>query len=226
MKKLIILFIALLLLVLTACSDNENRTNEEKQTTQEKDTTSKSDAAEEEDITQEKNEDTNQQNVDVDKGLLNVEITLPATMFEGQDIESVISDAKKEGVKEVVKNDDGSLTYKMSKQKHKEMLGELEAEVNKSIEETKNSEEYKSIKDITHNDALTEFTVVVDRNAYENSMDGVAILGLGISGAMYQTFAGGVPDSQNVTISIMDETTQEVFDKITYPDDLEHDNEK
>ncbi|MDQ0227827.1 hypothetical protein [Metabacillus niabensis] len=208
MKKLIITFILLMMFIPTACSDNDNRTNEEK------------------DTTQEKKEGAKQPNVDVDKGLLNVEITVPATMFEGEDIDTVISNAKKEGVKEVVKNDDGSLTYKMSKEKHKEMVEELEAEINKTIQETKKSGEYKSIKDITHNDTFSEFIVVVDRDAYENSLDGVAILGLGMSGVMYQTFNGGEPNSNKVTITIKDQTTEEVFDEIIYPDALEHDNEK
>lgn len=55
----------------------------------------------------------------MDKGLLNVEVTIPATLYKGQDIDSIISEAKNSGIKEVIKNDDGSLTYKMSKSEHK-----------------------------------------------------------------------------------------------------------
>ena len=43
---------------------------------------------------------------------------------------------------------------------------------------------------------------------------------------MYQTFNGGEPNSNKVTITIKDQTTEEVFDEIIYPDALEHDNEK
>lgn len=40
--------------------------------------------------------------VEVDKGLFNVEGTLPASLFEGEDIDSAIKEAKAEGVKEVI----------------------------------------------------------------------------------------------------------------------------
>lgn len=54
----------------------------------------------------------------VDKGLLNVEITMPASFVEGEDIDNTIKEAEAEGI-EVTKNGDGSLTYKMSKSEHK-----------------------------------------------------------------------------------------------------------
>ena len=68
----------------------------------------------------------------MDKGLLNVEVTLPASMFEGEDMDSSIAEAEKEGIK-VTRNDDGSATYKMSKGKHKEMMKEMEAELQKPL---------------------------------------------------------------------------------------------
>ncbi|MGG3891757.1 hypothetical protein [Metabacillus fastidiosus] len=195
MKKMTFILFALLLMIFSACSNNTNE--DEKSGKQEKEET-----------------------VDVKKGLLNVEITLPASMFEDQDIDTVIADAKKEGVTEVTKNEDGSLTYKMTKAKHKEMMQELEKSILETIEETKNSKDYVSIKDITHNDSFSEFTLVVDKAKYENSMDGFAALGLGMSGMMYQIYNGSDPDTK-VKIFIKDEATQEVFDETVYPDALE-----
>lgn len=164
------------------------------------------------------------QSVDVDKGLLSVKLTIPASMFEGEDIDKVIDEAKKEGIK-VTKNNDGSLTYKMSKAKHKEMMKEMKANIAKSVEETKKSDDYTSIKDITYNDNFSEFTLVVDKAKYENSMDGFAAIGLGMSGMMYQLYNGVDPDKYKVTINIKDQATNKVFDTLVYPDDLE-DEEK
>ncbi|MED4531796.1 hypothetical protein [Metabacillus fastidiosus] len=194
MKKMAFILFALLLTILSACSNNASE--------------------------DEKSDKKAEETVDVKKGLLNVEITLPASMFEGQDIDTVIADAKKEGVTEVTKNEDGSLTYKMTKAKHKEMMQELEKSILETIEETKNSKDYVSIKDITHNDSFSEFTLIVDKAKYENSMDGFAALGLGMSGMMYQIYNGSDPDTK-VKIFIKDEATQEVFDETVYPDDLE-----
>src|SRR5690606_22664325 len=167
-------------------------------------------------------EQSQNENIEVDKGLLNVEITLPADMFEGEDIEQVIADAKEDGVKEVIQNEDGSLTYKMSKAKHKEMMKEMETSINETIEDMKTSEEYPSIKDITHNKDFTEFTVIVNKSEFENGWDGFAVFGLGISGAYYQLFNGVSEEDYKITISLQDEATGEVFDKTVYPDDLEN----
>jgi hypothetical protein len=133
----------------------------------------------------------------------------------------VVTDAKEEGVEEATVNEDGSVTYQMSKAKHKEMLKEIKTGVEETVEETMTSEDYKSIKDITFNDSFTEFTVVVDKTLYENSFDGFAVFGLGITGAYYQIFNGIQAEEYKVTIDIKDETSKEVFETIIYPDDLE-----
>lgn len=162
-----------------------------------------------------------EQSIEVDKGIFSVEITLPASLFEGEDIDEVIAEAKEDGVSDVTVHDDGSLTYKMSKSKHNEMMREMKDDLIEYIEETKNSEDYRSIKDITYNKVFSEFTLVVDQEAFGNSFDGFAALGLGILGLYYQLFDGVAPDDYEVTVFIENANTGEVFDTIIYPDDLE-----
>jgi hypothetical protein len=171
----------------------------------------------------EANDEEKKEQVEVDKNLLNVEVTLPATMYEGEDIENVITEAKEqEGIKEVTQNPDGSLTYKMSKAKHKEMMEELEVSIKNSIDDMVNSGDYPSIKDITHNTSYDEFTIEVDKEAFENSFDGFAIFGLGMSGAYYQFFNGASKDDYQVTIFTKDQETGEVIGETILPDDLEN----
>lgn len=169
-------------------------------------------------------EDEEESQLEIDKGLLNVEVTLPAAFFEEEDIDSVIADAKENGVKEVTKNEDGSLTYKMSKATHQDLMNEMEADINKSIEEMTNSGDYPSIKAISsENNSFSEFTVEVIREEFENSFDGFALLGLGIYGGYYQIFNGTKADDYQVVIHLKDQDTGEVFDEVTYPDDLDTD---
>ncbi|OPH47320.1 hypothetical protein BC351_11620 [Paenibacillus ferrarius] len=161
------------------------------------------------------------QQVEVDKGLLNVEITLPASMFKGQDVEQVITQAKAEGVKEATKNEDGSITYKMSKSVHTELVKEMEAQILKTIEDVKSGKNFPSIKDVSYNKPFSEFTLTVDKEAYEKSFDGFASLGIGLSSMYYQLFNGVSSDKNKVTINIKDEKTGSVFKTVVYPDALE-----
>lgn len=101
------------------------------------------------------------------------------------------------------------------------MMTEMGTSITDSIEEMKSSEDYVSIKDVTHNKSFTEFTLLVDKESYENSMDGFAIFGLGLQGSMYQMFNGANPEDYKVTVSVKDEVTEEVFDEVIYPDALE-----
>ncbi|MFB1099387.1 hypothetical protein [Terribacillus sp. JSM ZJ617] len=205
MKKTAYILFLLLLTFLAACSSNDDTSNSsEKETAK----ASASEASDEEG------------GVKVDKNLLSVEVSLPASFFEGQSAEDVIADAKEEGI-EVTANDDGSYTYKMSKSEHKKLMDEMSAELDKSTAEMVSSGDYPSIKDISYNKDFSAFTMVVDKEAYENSMDGFASLGLGMSGMMYQLFNGADPDEYSITISIEDEASGEVIGETVYPDAME-----
>ncbi|MEH7380494.1 hypothetical protein V7138_08440 [Bacillus sp. JJ1533] len=202
MLKKLLFFLLFFIVFLTACGGND----EEK---------AKQDNAEN------KNGEENSEQIEVDKGLLNVEITLPPTFFEGEeDLDTTIAEAEKEGIK-VTKNEDGSLTYKMSKKKHKEMMQELKTGMVATIDDMKNDEDYVSIQDITHNDSFSEFTLIVDKEKYENSFDSLAVFGLGFSGMYYQLFSGVDPEDYQVKINVQDAVTKEVFNEVIYPDAFE-----
>ncbi|MBS4214846.1 hypothetical protein [Neobacillus rhizophilus] len=196
MKKITSLFLAAMLLFLVSCS------------------------AEKTDKQPKETEKPNSEAVNVDKGLLSVTITLPASMFEDQNVDEVVANAQKEGIT-ATKNEDGSVTYKMSKSKHKEMMQEMKTTVIQTVNDAKSGKDFQSIKDITYKDDFSEFTLIVDKAAYENSFDGFAALGLGMSGMMYELFNGVKPEEYKVTINIKDQATQNVFDQIVYPDALD-----
>ncbi|AVK84895.1 hypothetical protein C3943_15705 [Lysinibacillus sp. B2A1] len=208
MKKILILPLTLLLsILLVACSQDKESESGKKSDNADK-------AAEE----------TKDESVKVDKGLLNVEITIPASLFEGQDIDSAINEVKKEGVKEVIKNDDGSVTYKMSKSVHKEMMKEMEKSILDTIEEIKTSKDFASIKDVTYNKSFTEFTITVNKEQFENGFDAMASMGLALKGMYYQLFSGIDSEKFKVTVIFKDDSNGEVINTIVYPDDLNEDS--
>lgn len=205
MKKIILPLTLLMILILSACSSTEE--NAKQESTSENSTEEKAD----------------NESIEVDKGLFDVEVTLPASLLEGGDINQVIEEVKADGVKEVIQNDDGSLTYKMSKSDHKKMLSEMEDKLNQKLEELKDSVDFPSIVDVKNNKSYTEFTLVVNKEKFENSLDGLVAFGLGLSGMYYQIFNGADLEKNKVTINIEDEVTGEVFNTTVYPDSL---NEK
>lgn len=203
MKKKLLAFLLLSLLILAACSskDDANKADNNKQ--------------------EEKKTEEPGGSVAVDKGLLNVEVTIPASFMEGEDIDTVVAEAKKDGIKDVQKNDDGSVTYKMTKAKHKETMEEMKVNVTEYVDELINSEDFASIKNVEYNKDFSKFTLEVDKEAFENSFDGFAALGLAMSGMFYQVYDGVDAEKLNVTIDTVDHSTGEVFGTVDYPEALE-----
>lgn len=209
MKKYLIFLLLISSLLLTACASAESSKEAQSKEAQASEETEQA-----EDSTAEEGA------VGVDKGLFSVEITLPPSFFEGEDMDEVIAGAKEEGVGKVTENDDGSLTYKMSRAAHKEIMVEMKQSVQDTMEELTTSEDIVSIKDVTGNKDFTAFTLTVDREAYENSFDGFSIFGLGMAGMFYQIFDGVDPEKTKVEVNVKDEASGEVFHTSVFPDDL------
>ena len=156
-----------------------------------------------------------------DKGLLNVEVTIPGDLFEEGELEEVVEHAATQGIKDVTVNEDGSVTYKMTKAQHKEMMKDMADNLLAYVEELRADESFASIYDITHNKDFSVFKITVEPEAFENSFDGFALFGLGTSGMFYQLYDGINPDKVNVRLDTIDEATGDVIGTVNYPEDLE-----
>ena len=156
--------------------------------------------------------------IETDEKLLSVDITLPASMFEGQDMTNFDADAyaNEQGFSAAKVNEDGSITVTMSKTKHKELLEEMAISLETNFAEFVNGENTPYIKEISHNDDFTAVTMKVDKAAYESAFD-FTPLAIGMSVAMYQAF---IETEYHVEISIVDVATGETINSITYPDAL------
>ncbi|MFZ0371548.1 MAG: hypothetical protein WAM07_18275 [Halobacillus sp.] len=175
-------------------------------------------ASEEESSSSEEKEES----IEVDKNVTGVSVTIPKSFFEiqNQDFDRIKAEAKDKGINEVIDNG-STVTYKMSKSKHKELMKEMEKQMTAAIEEIKNEDNYSSIQDIQATHSYSEFMLAVDREEYENSLDGFAVMGLGVTGMLYQLFDGAGPEEYDVTINVVDAAKEEVFDTIKYPEAFE-----
>ncbi|HHU21888.1 MAG TPA: hypothetical protein GXZ52_00470 [Clostridiales bacterium] len=160
-------------------------------------------------------EQTESPKIEVEKELFDVKLNLPASMFEGQDMETVKKDALAEGVHEVIVNDDGSVTYIMSKKQHRAMLEEIDKSISESVTEFLAEEENKAIyKAIEFNKDYTEMTAKVDPAQYV-AFANLNLLGLEFSAVMYQMFSG-IKDAK-VKVNIANHSTGEVVESYNFP---------
>lgn len=156
--------------------------------------------------------------LEVNKGLLDVTITLPASFFKDTDLESIKKSAEDQGIKNVTQNSDGSVTYKMSKADHKKMMEEMKTSVSDTLNGFKNGTDYSSITEVSYNDDFSQIKISVDKTEYESNMDSFAALAAGFQGMFYQLFDGRKEDDVSVKVDFVDNKTGEILDSTIYPD--------
>lgn len=159
--------------------------------------------------------------IEVDEGLLTVDVTIPADLLEGVSDEDLQLGVQEEGFIGWSRNEDGSVTYTMTKATQQKYLAEAREEITSGLNQAI-AEEPEVYKSIEFNDAVDEFTVTVDQAAFEESFSaGFLSLGIALQGGFYQLFAGVEPDQQRVVIHYIDETTGEEFLTQNWPEDFE-----
>lgn len=156
--------------------------------------------------------------VDVDKGKDTVTITIPADFLDAEGSEEeILAEAQEEGINDVVINDDGSITYTMTKEKHEELLAEMAGEIDDTIKEVVEGEEADpTYKAITHNSDYSQFEMAVDPTLYEESGGSFNALSFTLLGAYYQAYAGN-PDAGCV-VTVKNAETGEEIEQVTYDD--------
>ena len=160
----------------------------------------------------------NSESISVDKNLLSVEITIPASIYgeEGVDEESLESSKETYPDLEYTINDDGSVSYKMSKSTHQKLMDDLKASLDEGFQEMTNegSDSYvASFTEVAYNDDLSEFNITVDPNTY-TSWDTFYALSFEIAGMYYQAFNGTDSNDLYVEVNFIDGTTNEIIDTV------------
>ena len=147
--------------------------------------------------------------LEVDRGLFNVTITIPAEFLEeGKTQADYDAEAKENGFKSATLNDDGSVTYVMTRAQHEEMMAEVRTSIDESLADMCNNEDYPSFVSIDTNSAYTEFTVTTTSEEL-GLMEGISVLGFYMIGAMYNAFNGTPVD--NIHVAFVNDATGAVI---------------
>jgi len=215
-KTALLIATALLTATLTACSGNggTSATTSNTASNAEQQTATASTAKDDGEDQNAGQASTTEGGIDVDKGLLNVEITIPAEAaeyygfnFESQ--EEADDYAKEQGFKSATLGDDGSITIVMSKSQHKKTMGELSKTIDEALQEMIGSEDYTNITAVEHNDNYTSFTVTTKSEELDFN-ESFSVLSFYIYGGMYNSFNGTPAD--NIHVDFINEASGEVID--------------
>lgn len=200
MKKAISLILAAaLLLSLTACSGKQSGGDTSQEKTQDA-SVSTGGGFQEENSSEYNNSD---DGINVDSGFLNVTITVPASFlgedFSQEDVEQAVQEG---GYKSGTLNEDGSVTYVMSKSKHQELMSRIRESIDSSLAEMAGSESYPDIVSVTANDNYTQYIVKLSADEVSIEMSFLPLEFYIFSG-MYHAFNG--TEAENINIQFMNE---------------------
>lgn len=146
--------------------------------------------------------------IEVDENLLTMEITIPAEYMTDTTQEDLDATAKESGFKSATKNEDGSVTYVMTKAKHKEFMEEMTAEYKQTLDEMIGSEEYPKFTAIEVNDDFTAFTITTESEELDFN-ESFSVLAFYMYGALYNNFNGTPVD--NVHVDFVNADTGEII---------------
>lgn len=220
MKKKVIALLLTTCLIFTGCGGSKSETSVPSESEE-------AEALAEEPETESSEESTASElealgEVEVEKELFDVNITVPAEYIEGATQEELDTKAAEIGYK-VTLNEDGSATYVMTKSQHKEMMKGISDSINESLSEMVGSEEYPNITDISTNDDFTEFTVTT-KNAEPDLSESFAVMGFYLYGGMYHIFNGTTAD--NIHVDYVNADSGEVISSADSKDMAENLNEE
>lgn len=146
--------------------------------------------------------------IEVEKELFDVKITIPADFVNGQTQEELNKVAAENDIHSITLNSDGSATYIMSKSQHKNFIEKYRDELDKSMNELVGSDDYPNFTKIEANDNYTEFTVTTKSTELDLSESFSAMI-FYMSGGMYNLFNGETVD--NISVTYVNEDTGEII---------------
>lgn len=146
--------------------------------------------------------------VQVEKEIFDVTLTIPADYIGELSQADLDKAAEENGYESATLNDDGSVTYVMSKKQHKELVSGIVDNINSGLSEMIASEDYPNITNIENNSDFSEFTVTTTSTELDMN-ESFSPMIFSMYAAMYHAFNGTTID--NVHIDFINADSSEVI---------------
>lgn len=155
--------------------------------------------------------------LEAERGLFNVTITVPADFIGEEMTQEQLDQTVKEEkeLKSATLNDDGSVTYVMSKSQHKKMMDDIRESIDQGIAEMVGDEDYPNFVSIEPNKDYTKFVVTI-KSKEVGIVESFSALAFYMYGGMYNAFNGTPVD--NVCVQFVNEITGEVIEEANSKD--------
>ena len=137
--------------------------------------------------------------VQVENGVMTVSLNVPADLAKNIRQETIDAGIGTQ-YQAAFRNQDGSITYKMTKEQHQAMLEQLAVSFDNSLQEMIDNENY-TISNITRNNDFTVFDISLD-GAEPSVSDSFAAFSLYMYGELYGVFNGKRPE--HVIVNYLD----------------------
>lgn len=138
-----------------------------------------------------------------------IEFTVGASFFDERITQEELDESSTaNGIISATLNDDGSVTYTMTKDAHKEFMAELAQTIKDGLEELANSEDYATISKVEAEAPFVEFRVYLDANEV-GLMESFTVLAFYMYGGMYNAFNGTEVD--DISVYFINSTTGDVI---------------
>ena len=137
--------------------------------------------------------------VQVENGVMTVSLNVPADLAKNISQETIDAGIGTQ-YQAAFRNQDGSITYKMTKEQHQTMLEQLAVSFDNSLQEMIDDEKY-TISNITRNNDFTVFDIALD-GAEPSASDSFAAFSLNMYGELYGVFNGKRPE--HVIVNYLD----------------------
>ena len=159
--------------------------------------------------------------IEAEKELFDVKLTVPADIIGEVTQEELDESLEKNGYKSAKLNDDGSVTYEMTKSQHQELLDTIAEKLDEAIDDLVNSSDYPAVSSIVPNDDYTYFTVTTS-NTELSLMETFLAPTLYSYGGMYAAFTTETVD--NIHIDFVNSESGEVINTADSKDMSDSDN--
>lgn len=149
--------------------------------------------------------------LNVEKNIFSVTLTYPASMVdEGTTQDSLNNEVSGiDGIKSATLNEDGSVTYIMTKAYHKQIMDDMAQTIDESMAEMVGSEDYPNFTKVEANEDYTVFTVTTKSKAL--SLDeSLSLLQFYTEGAFYNVVSGN--DADSIHVDFVNADTGEIID--------------